>query len=160
MNNITEQFIAESRTFLLSDYLPKVESCLERLTDEEIWWRPNEESNSIGNLLMHLEGSTRNWIISVAGESYSPRNRQQEFDERKHIPKVELLGKLRRTVTEGATILTGIDADQLLQKRPAGSEEVTVLWAIYHAVEHFAMHTGQIIMLAKMLSKERIRLSD
>lgn len=160
MNKITEQFIAESRTFLLSDYLPKVESCLERLTDEEIWWRPNEESNSIGNLLMHLEGSTRNWIISVAGESYSPRNRQQEFDERKHIPKVELLGKLRRTVTEGATILTSIDADQLLQKRPAGSEEVTVLWAIYHAVEHFAMHTGQIIMLAKMLSKERIRLSD
>lgn len=160
MNKIREQFIAESRTFLLSDYLPKVESCLERLTDEEIWWRPNEESNSIGNLLMHLEGSTRNWIISVAGESYSPRNRQQEFDERKHIPKGELLGKLRRTVTEGATILTSIDADQLLQKRPAGSEEVTVLWAIYHAVEHFAMHTGQIIMLAKMLSKERIRLSD
>ena len=160
MNKITEQFIAESRTFLLSNYLPKVESCLERLTDEEIWWRPNEESNSIGNLLMHLEGSTRNWIISVAGESYSPRNRQQEFDERKHIPKVELLGKLRRTVTEGATILTSIDADQLLQKRPAGSEEVTVLWAIYHAAEHFAMHTGQIIMLAKMLSKERIRLSD
>jgi uncharacterized damage-inducible protein DinB len=160
MNRITEQFIAESRTFLLSDYLPKVESCLERLTDEEIWWRPNEESNSIGNLLMHLDGSTRNWIISVASESYSPRNRQQEFDERKHIPKVELLGKLRRTVTEGATILTSIDADQLLQKRPAASEEVTVLWAIYHAVEHFAMHTGQIIMLAKMLSKERIRLSD
>lgn len=134
MNKITEQFIAESRTFLVSDYLPKVESCLERLTDEEIWWRPNEESNSIGNLLLHLEGSTRNWIISVAGESYSPRNRQQEFDERKHIPKVELLGKLRRTVTEGARILTSMDADQLLQKRPAGSEEVTVLWAIYHAV--------------------------
>ena len=79
MNDLAKQFIAESRDFLISDYLPKIESCLAELTDEQIWWRPNAESNSIGNLLMHLEGSTRNWVISVAGESYTPRNRQQEL---------------------------------------------------------------------------------
>jgi len=82
MNDFSKQFIAESRDFLISDYLPKIESCLAELTDEQIWWRPNAESNSIGNLLMHLEGSTRNWVISVAGESYTPRNQRFSFSRR------------------------------------------------------------------------------
>ena len=109
---------------------------------------------------MHLEGSTRNWVISVAGESYTPRNRQQEFDQREQIPKAELLTKIRRTVTDSATVLSNISVDHLLERRSAGTEEVSVLWAIYHAVEHFAMHTGQILVLAKMLSKDLIRLSE
>ena len=160
MNDLAKQFIAESRDFLISDYLPKIESCLAELTDEQIWWRPNAESNSIGNLLMHLEGSTRNWVTSVAGESYTPRNRQQEFDQREQIPKAELLTKLRLTVTDSVIVLSNISVEGLLEKRSAGTEQVSMLWAIYHAVEHFSMHTGQIILLAKILSKDPIRLSD
>ena len=67
MTDIAEHFIAQSRGFLSSDYLPKIERCLEVLSDEDVWWRANEGSNSIGNLLLHLEGSTRAWIIGVAG---------------------------------------------------------------------------------------------
>jgi hypothetical protein len=36
--------------------------------------------------------------------------------------------------------------------------EVTVLEAVYHVVEHFGMHTGQIILLAKMYSGEDLKL--
>jgi hypothetical protein len=87
MADVASQFIAQSRGFLSSDYLPKIERCLAALSDEDVWWRANEGSNSIGNLLLHLDGSTRAWIIGVAGGSHSPRDRQREFDEREQIPR-------------------------------------------------------------------------
>ena len=160
MADIAKQFIAESRAFLSADYLPKLERCLEVLTDEDVWWRANEGSNSIGNLLLHLEGSTRTWIMNVAGGSHGPRDRQQEFDEREQIPRAELMARLKKTLAEADEVLARIDPAVLLERRQSPWEEVTVLWAVYHAVEHFTMHAGQIIMLAKMRSEENLRLSD
>ncbi len=159
MTDIAKHFIAQSRGFLSSDYLPKIERCLEVLSDEDVWWRANEGSNSIGNLLLHLEGSTRAWIIGVAGGSHNPRDRQQEFDEREQIPRAELIYRLRQTLTEADGVLARLDVEVLLERRQARGEEVTVLLAVYHAVEHFSMHTGQIIMLAKMRSGD-LRLPD
>ena len=150
MTDIAKHFIAQSRGFLSSDYLPKIERCLEVLSDEDVWWRANEGSNSIGNLLLHLEGSTRAWIAGVAGGISSARDRQQEFDEREHIPRAELMSRLRRTLTEADGVLARLAVEGLAERRQARDEEVTVLFAVYHAVEHFSMHTGQIIMLAKM----------
>ena len=159
MTDIAEHFIAQSRGFLSSDYLPKIERCLEVLSDEDVWWRANEGSNSIGNLLLHLEGSTRAWIIGVAGGSHSPRDRQQEFDQRGQIPRAELMSRLRQTLAEVDGVLARLDVEVLLERRQARGEEVTVLLAVYHAVEHFSMHTGQIIMLSKMRSGD-LRLPD
>jgi uncharacterized damage-inducible protein DinB len=160
MTDIAKQFIAESRAFLSSDYLPKLARCLEVLTDEDVWWRANEGSNSIGNLLLHLEGSTRTWIMNVAGDSHSPRDRQQEFDEREQIPRAELMARLKQTLVEADEVLARVEPEVLLERRQTPWEDVTVLWAVYHAVEHFAMHAGQIIMLAKMRAEEKLRLSD
>jgi uncharacterized damage-inducible protein DinB len=157
--DVAKHFIAQSRGFLSSDYLPKIERCLEGLSDEDVWWRANEGSNSIGNLLLHLAGSTRAWIVGVAGGFHSPRDRQQEFDEREQIPREELMSRLRQTLTEADEVLARLDVDVLLERRQARAEEVTVLWAVYHAVEHFSMHTGQIIMLAKMRSGD-LRLPE
>ena len=159
MTDLAKQFIAQSRGFLSSDYLPKIERCLEVLSDEDVWWRGNEGSNSIGNLVLHLEGSTRAWIVGVAGGIHSPRDRQQEFDERVQIPRAELMSRLRQTLTEVDGVLARLDVEVLLERRQARDEEVTVLWAVYHAVEHFSMHTGQIIMLAKMRSED-LQLPD
>jgi uncharacterized damage-inducible protein DinB len=108
---------------------------------------------------LHLDGSTRAWIIGVAGGSHSPRDRQREFDERERIPRLELMSRLRQTMAEADEVLACLDAGALLERRQARGDEVTVLLAIYHAVEHFSMHTGQIIMLAKMRS-EGLRLPD
>ena len=159
MADIAKLFIAESRAFLISDYLPKIERCLEALSDEDVWWRANEGSNSIGNLLLHLEGSTRTWIVGVAGGSSSSRDRQQEFDEREQIPRAELMARLRKTLAEADEVLARLDTGALPERRQTPWEKVTVLWAVYHAVEHFAMHAGQIMMLAKMRSGD-IKLSD
>ena len=160
MADIAKLFIAESRKFLSSDYLPKIERCLEALSDEDVWWRADEGSNSIGNLLLHLNGSTRGWIVDVVGGSYNPRDRQREFDEREQIPRAELITRLRRTLAEADEVLARLDPEVLLERRQTPWEEVTVLWAVYHAIEHFAMHAGQIIMLAKMRAGGDLKLSD
>jgi uncharacterized damage-inducible protein DinB len=159
MADVAHAFIAQSRRFLSEDYLPKIERCLDALSEEDVWWRANESSNSIGNLLLHLAGSTRAWIVGVAGGSPSPRDRQREFDERQRIPRAELIARLRQTLADADEALARLDAGTLLERRQARDEEVTVLLAIYHAVEHFSMHTGQIIMLAKTRS-ESFRLPD
>jgi uncharacterized damage-inducible protein DinB len=159
MNEIARRFIAESRSFLTSEYLPKIETCLEVLSDEDVWWRPNDASNSIGNLLLHLDGSTRTWMLAVAGGSHIVRDRQQEFDEREQIPRAKLIARLKQTIAEADQVLARLDPEALLERRQSPWEEVSVLWAVYHAVEHFSMHTGQIIMLAKMRSGD-LRLSS
>lgn len=157
---MAKHFIAQSRGFLSDDYLPKIERYLEGLSDADVWWRANEGSNSIGNLLLHLEGSTRAWIAGVAGGVHSPRDRQQEFDRREQLPRAELMSRLRHTLAEADGVLARLDPDVLLERRQAAhGEEVAVLWAVYHAVEHFSMHTGQIIMLAKMRLAD-LRLPD
>jgi uncharacterized damage-inducible protein DinB len=150
--NVSQAFIQEARRLLTEEYLPKIERCVEKLTDEQVWWRPNAESNSIGNLMLHLSGNARQWIVSGLGGASDARRRQTEFDERDVIPRVELLGKLRTTVAEVDEVLSSFDAARLLDKYPIQGTEATALAAIFHVTEHFSMHTGQIILLTKMLA--------
>src|SRR4026209_2602342 len=93
--SVSEAFIHRAINFLATEYLPKIERCLERLTDEQIWWRANEESNSIGNLVLHLCGNARQWIISGVGGQPDARVRDTEFQQREVISRDRLLGLLR-----------------------------------------------------------------
>ena len=158
MTDVTQVFLAKSRSLLVSDYLPKIERCLEHLTDEDVWWRPNDASNSIGNLMLHLRGNVTQWIIGGVGGQARERRRQQEFDERTQIPGKELLANLRAVVEEADEIIRGLDASTLLSRRDIQDYEVTALEAIYHVVEHFSMHTGQIILLTKARTGEDLKL--
>jgi uncharacterized damage-inducible protein DinB len=160
MTDIAQHFINEARSYLSAKYLPKIESCLESLTDEDVWRRANSESNSIGNLLLHLNGSTRMWITSGVGGAPDWRDRQQEFDERAMLPRAELLAQLKQTVAEADGVLANVDREELLRRRLIRGEEVTALEAIFHAVEHFSMHAGQIIMLTKMRTGKDLKLTD
>src|SRR6267378_7355882 len=96
--NVSQAFIQKARELLKEEYLPKIERCMEKLTDEQVWWRPNPESNSIGNLLLHISGNARQWIVCGLGGETDKRQRQTEFDERTMIARDELLGRLRVTV--------------------------------------------------------------
>ncbi len=158
--DIAQAFIEQSRSLLQTANLPRIERCLERLSDEEVWWRPNDESNSIGNLLLHLSGNVRQWIVSGLGGREDARVRQEEFDERRVLPRAELLRRLKETLFEADSVLAAIEPAQLLESRRIQGDEVTMLEAIYHVVEHFSMHTGQIILLAKALKNEDLRFYD
>ena len=149
---VSEAFIQEARRLLKEEYLPKIERSVEKLTEEQIWLRPNSESNSIGNLLLHLSGNARQWIVCGLGGELDERQRQIEFDAREGITRDELLGKLRTTVTGVSDVLAGFDPARLLDRFPIQGTETTALAAIFHVTEHFSMHTGQIILLTKMLA--------
>ena len=149
MTDFTRAFIDRSRHYLGEDFLPKIERCLEELSEEDIWWRPNEVSNSIGNLLLHLSGNVRQWIISGIGGAPDLRDRDQEFEQRAPISTERLLERLSATVREADAILAGLDPASLLEQRRIQGFDITVGEAVYHVVEHFATHTGQITLLTK-----------
>ena len=153
-------FLAEARRHLSEDYLPKIERCLERLTDEQVWWRASERSNSVGNLLLHLEGNLRQWVVCGVGGAEDARVRDREFAERGHVSRAELLKALRTAVEEADAALARLDPGALLETRRVQGLDVTLLTAVFHAVEHFSMHTGQVILLTKMLADEDLAFYD
>jgi uncharacterized damage-inducible protein DinB len=160
MNEIGQTFITSARAYFAEDYLPKIEGCLELLTDEQIWWRANPQSNSIGNLLLHLSGNVRQWIVCSLGDATDARDRDFEFAQRIIIPRDELLARLRQTLTEADATLAQLDLDKLLERRVIQGMDVSALEAIFHVVEHFSMHTGQIIMMAKMFAEVDLGFYD
>ena len=106
---IGRAFLRRASEYMLGDYLPKIERCLEKLSDEQIWWRANEESNSIGNLILHLCGNVRQWIVCGVGSAPDNRNRDSEFEQRDVIPRAELISLLRSTLTDVETALQSVN---------------------------------------------------
>lgn len=160
MEEIAREFLSSARHYLVGDYLPKIERCLEGLTDEQVWWRPNERSNSVGNLLLHLEGNARQWVLGGVRGDADARARQAEFDARGQASRAELLSRLRATVEEIDAVLEGLPAAALLERRRIQSHDVTVLGAVFHVVEHFSTHTGQIVLLTKAVTSGDLAFYD
>ena len=160
MSDLGQAFIARSQHHLAEDFLPKIERCLGQLTDEQIWWRANEQSNSIGNLLLHLSGNVRQWIVCGLGDATDSRDRDSEFAQRTQIPRAELFERLKRTVNEAVTTLARLDPDKLLEKHRIQGLEVSALEAVLHVVEHFSMHAGQIVLLTKQATAVDMHFHD
>jgi uncharacterized damage-inducible protein DinB len=158
MQDVARAFVDKSRNLLTSDYLPKIERCLDKLSDQDIWWRPNDASNSIGNLILHLCGNVTMWIIGGVGDLPFERNRQLEFDERRELPSEELRQRLRTVVQRADQVLSTLDEKSLERRRQIQDYDVSVLEAVYHVVEHFSMHTGQIIFLSKARLRHDLEL--
>jgi uncharacterized damage-inducible protein DinB len=148
--NHGQEFVEISRATLRDDYLPQVIKVVAELSDEDIWWRPNEASNSIGNLLLHLNGNIGQWIVSSIGGVEFFRNRDAEFSERGPIPKTELISKLTKTVADADSVLASIGEEKLLVRHQIQKFDVTAMHAIYHVIEHFGYHLGQILYVYKL----------
>lgn len=137
---------------LYDECLPRILKCLNELDDEQIWWRPNESSNSIGNLVLHLSGNVRQWIYSGLGGFPDHRARQAEFDAREANSKAELARLLQETMDIVKPVIAGLPSDQFLRSRPVQTFEETGLTILIHVTEHFSYHTGQIAYITKMCS--------
>lgn len=143
-------FLAQSREYLTGHYLPKLRAAVETLGEEDLWWRPNEASNSIGNLLLHLAGNIRQWIVSGVGGAPDRRDRGAEFTRREPLTRDELLAGLTEAVLEADAVIARTAPAALGDHRPIQGRDVTVQQAIYHVVEHCAMHAGQVFYIAKL----------
>lgn len=149
-----DTFIGLSRHYLANSYRPKIEHCLDQLSEDDLWWRPNEESNSVGNLILHLAGNVRQYIVSGAGGEADIRIRDEEFAAREGIPKDVLRKMLGETLDEVDRVLERLEPRDLERTVSVQGRDISVLQAVYHAVEHFSMHTGQIIYITKQLKGE------
>jgi hypothetical protein len=138
----------------LEQLMERIEICAGKLTPEQVWRRGSERQNAVGNLLLHLNGNVRQWILSGIGGVPDARVRDREFAAREGGPPAELVAQLRATVTEAVTVLGGLTAEQLLERVTIQGYEGTKLAAIYHVVEHFAGHAFQIMFLTKLFTEE------
>ena len=144
------EFIEASRVFLKEDFLPKLLHCLEEMSEEDIWWRPNEQSNSAGNLILHLCGNMRQWIVSGIGGGNFDRDRDAEFAARGPVSKGELISRIRSAVEDVDKVLETLPDERLLGRYPIQTYSTSCLQAIYHVVEHFSYHLGQILYIYKL----------
>ncbi len=144
-------FLDFSRQKLLSQYWPRLRACVESLTDEQVWWRPNPTSNSIANLMLHLNGNVTQWLIASFDHLNDLRDRPAEFNQTEALTRAELVGTLGSTIDRAATVLARLTEHDLTGQFEIQGYHVTGMDAVYQVVEHFGLHYGQIAYITKML---------
>jgi uncharacterized damage-inducible protein DinB len=158
------EFRERSIHHLRDEFLPRIEKALEVLPAADLWWRPDGPSNSVGNLLLHLEGNVRQWLLSGIGGDDDFRNRTAEFaatESAVNQAAAELYGDLRSTVLQACEMLEGLDDEELMTRHNIQIYEgVTGMAAVLHVVEHFSWHTGQIAYIAKMRAQQVLEFYD
>jgi len=143
-------FLDFSRNKLLHQYLPRLRKAVEPLSQEQIWWRPNEASNSIGNLILHLNGNVWQWLVASFNRLQDERNRPAEFSATGDLSAADLLARLRQTMDEASKVLARLTSEELLATWNIQGYTVSGLAAVYQVVEHFGLHYGQIVYITKM----------
>jgi len=148
----TDRLFLECSIRRLNELVPRIEACLGKLTPEQVWARGGENENAVGNLVLHLCGNVRQWIIAGVGGRLDMRDRDGEFPARGGASTAELGARLRETVDEATAVIAALAPERLAAQLVIQGYRVSVLEAIYHVVEHFSMHTGQILFATKMLT--------
>ena len=133
----------------LDEALRIINHCVNQLTDDQVWWRPSESMNSVANLLLHLSGNVRQWIVSGVGGVADVRERQQEFDQRSSTPKTELMQQIESAVADAKMALSETSVEELLRIRPVQGNDVTGMQAILHSVAHFRGHAQEIVHMTR-----------
>ena len=133
---------------------------LDRISEEQVWQKPNPSLNSIGNLILHLCGNMTQYGIASLREIEDERNRDLEFSMKGGFTKIQLLDKLTTTVEEVKSAFQNSSVDRLLRKKAVQGFEFSGIGNIVHVVEHFSYHTGQIAFWVKLLNDEQLGFYD
>jgi len=158
--DVARAFIDRSRHYLVREYPTKIQRCLDVLPAEALWRRDDASENGVGNLLRHLAGNVGQWIVSGVGGAPDARQRSAEFAARDGVDAPALMAELRETLRQADAVLASLDARSLGEHRRIQGRDVNVLDAVYHVVEHFSMHTGQIILLTKRYAPGRVQFYE
>jgi uncharacterized damage-inducible protein DinB len=149
MMSFRDLMVGEVHRRLVEESIPRIKKCLAELNEEEVWYRPNSNSNSVGNLVLHLCGNVRQWLLSGMGGQPDRRERQAEFDEQGPLPTEQLVGMLDALGREVDMVLVGLTAEQILQPVDVQGFKENGVSVLVHVVEHFSYHTGQITYYTK-----------
>jgi uncharacterized damage-inducible protein DinB len=148
-SDIATLLIKEAEFRLLEESIPRLHICLDKLTKQGIWYRPNSNTVSIGNLVLHLCGNVRQWLISGLGGAADHRQRQQEFNETGPLPTIELHQMLDQLATEIEVVLEGLTESSLVSEYQVQGNTVNGVSILVHVVEHFSYHVGQVTIMVK-----------
>jgi hypothetical protein len=135
---------------LLDECAAKIGHCLNQLSDEQIWWRPGESMNSIGNLVLHLCGNLQQWIVCGIGGAADARHRPAEFAERGPIARSILAEKLRQVVANSQQSLRQASPAEMHRERTIQGFTITGWGAVFHSIPHFNGHTQEIVSFTRM----------
>ena len=142
-------FTDQSAVYLRDEYLPRMKRVVESLDPADTWWRPHDGVLAIGNILLHLEGNVRQWILTSIGGRPDVRDRASEFAARDGDDAAVLFEPLRDTVLEACEVVNNLAEPALMAQYKIQDYEISGYGAIYHVVEHFSWHTGQAVWIAK-----------
>lgn len=140
-----------TRVRLVQDYPGQINTCLDVLTDDELWWRPHEQANAVANLVLHLSGSNRYYLEQVIGGRDTGRNRDAEFAARDGYPKARLLDTWKEAVRVTDEVLNSFDASRMMETTDRTGKVTTYGQLLMHVTHHNAAHMGQIVWITKML---------
>lgn len=149
MSTLSTLLLIEVRRRLFTECIPRARQCLNMLTEAQIWQRPNNNSNSVGNLILHLNGNVRQWILNGLDKQPDIRQRQSEFDERGPLPTTQLLYILDQLEMDVQPVLESISTEQLIATHDVQGFEETGIGILIHVVEHFSYHVGQMVWAVK-----------
>jgi hypothetical protein len=153
-NTITHAFADE-----LDSALSRIQHCLGQLSDEQVWWRPRLDMNSIGNLVLHLTGNIKQLIVSAVGNEPDDRDRPAEFSARDTLPKSGLLERLASMVERAKSTISRATIDELCRVRRIREFEWSGLQAIVRSVAHFRGHTQEIIHQTRTILGEQYQFA-
>ena len=145
-----KEFLEQSAYRIGLNY-PRIKTCIDMLSDTELWLRPNSSSNSIGNLVLHLCGNMTQYIVSALGNNDDNRNRDSEFSANDGFTAAELLEKMKEVNDRCIKIISALDDKQLTADYEVQGYTMSGIAIVIHVTEHYSYHTGQIVFLTKSL---------
>ena len=149
-----ESLFLEFSVGKLRQFAGRIEVCLNKLSNDQIWARGHENENAIGNLALHLAGNVSQWILGPLGGIPVERDRDGEFAAREGSTGAQLASKVNAVVDQATAIVASLTTDQLTATYTIQNYAVSGVDIVYHVVEHFAQHTAQIIFATKMLTAD------
>lgn len=144
METLTTLLIHQARYRILEESIPRIRTCLGKLNDAQIWFRPNPDMASIGNLVLHLCGNARQWILAGMLGQVDQRDRDAEFDEPGPLPPDQLVRALDELEQDLAAGLAMVTTEHLLKTYSVQVFYETGVSVLIHVIEHMSYHTGQI----------------
>jgi len=151
------EFIQQS-VYRITENTNKIICCMLEIDEIQAWQRPNESSNSIGNIILHLYGNIRQYVISALGKTEDVRLRDKEFSIKEGFDKKELSAKLKHTVDEAINIIENLTERDLIQLYSVQGFTLSGIGIIIHVTEHYSYHTGQMAFWIKILKNKDLGL--
>jgi uncharacterized damage-inducible protein DinB len=152
---IFNEFKAQT-SFRMDENIPRIEKCLNLLSEDEVWHKPNANLNSVGNLLLHLCGNITQYIISSLGGDPDKRLRDEEFEAKGGYTKAQLFDKISNTINKACEVINNASPEELMRVRSVQGFEYSGMGNVIHVAEHLSYHVGQIAFLTKVLTNKEL----